>query len=126
MAVLISVERAALALGTAQVLDGVSLGVSGGDRIGIVGRNGGGKTTLLRVLAAELGVDSGRVARLGGATVGEPMAVLTQEALASIGIKVQLNKLPGATWRAALLNKDLMGYRYWFHLQPDYRQLFRA
>ena len=75
MAVLISVERAALALGTAQVLDGVSLGVSGGDRIGIVGRNGGGKTTLLRVLAGERDVDSGRVARLGGATVG----VLTQD-----------------------------------------------
>ncbi len=75
MAVLISVERAALALGTAQVLDGVSLGVSGGDRIGIVGRNGGGKTTLLRVIAGELGVDSGRVARLGMATVG----VLTQD-----------------------------------------------
>ena len=75
MAVLISVERAALALGTAQVLDGVSLGVSGGDRIGIVGRNGGGKTTLLRVIAGELGVDSGRVARLGMASVG----VLTQD-----------------------------------------------
>ena len=75
MAVLISVERAALALGTAQVLDGVSLGVSGGDRIGIVGRNGGGKTTLLRVLAGERAVDSGRVARLGGGTVG----VLTQD-----------------------------------------------
>ncbi|KRE43967.1 ABC-F family ATP-binding cassette domain-containing protein [Knoellia sp. Soil729] len=75
MAVLISVERAALALGTAQVLDGVSLGVSGGDRIGIVGRNGGGKTTLLRVLAGERSVDSGRVARLGGGTVG----VLTQD-----------------------------------------------
>ncbi|WP_353951124.1 ABC-F family ATP-binding cassette domain-containing protein [Knoellia sp. S7-12] len=75
MAVIISVERAALALGTAQVLDGVSLGVSGGDLIGIVGRNGGGKTTLLRVLAGELAVDSGRVARLGGGTVG----VLTQD-----------------------------------------------
>jgi peptide/nickel transport system substrate-binding protein len=44
---------------------------------------------------------------LGGATVGEPAAVLTQEALAAIGIKVQINKIPGATWRAALLKKDL-------------------
>ena len=51
MANLISVERASLALGTAQVLDDVSLGVDGGDRIGVVGRNGGGKSTLLRVLA---------------------------------------------------------------------------
>lgn len=44
---------------------------------------------------------------LGGATVGEPMAVLVQEALASIGIKAQINKIPGATWRAALLKKDM-------------------
>ena len=70
MANLVSVERASLALGTAQVLDAVSLGVGGGDRIGVVGRNGGGKTTLLRVLAGELPVDEGRVARTGGLTVG--------------------------------------------------------
>ena len=53
MANLVSVERASLALGTAHVLDEVSLGVLGGDRIGVVGRNGGGKTTLLRVLAGQ-------------------------------------------------------------------------
>ena len=70
MANLVSVERASLALGTAQVLDGISLGVGGGDRIGVVGRNGGGKTTLLRVLAGDRDVDSGRVARVGGLTVG--------------------------------------------------------
>ena len=75
MANLVSVERAGLALGTAHVLDGVSLGVGGGDRIGVVGRNGGGKTTLLRVLAGVLGVDEGRVARTGGLTTG----LLSQE-----------------------------------------------
>ena len=67
---LISVERASLALGTTQVLDAVSLGVGGGDRIGVVGRNGGGKTTLLRVLAGLGRLDDGRVARAGGSTVG--------------------------------------------------------
>jgi ATPase subunit of ABC transporter with duplicated ATPase domains len=75
MANLISVERASLALGTAQVLDEVSLGVLGGDRIGVVGRNGGGKTTLLRVLAGERDVDTGRVTRAGVSSVG----VLAQE-----------------------------------------------
>jgi ATPase subunit of ABC transporter with duplicated ATPase domains len=70
MANLISVERASLALGTAHVLDEVSLGVAGGDRIGVVGRNGGGKSTLLRVLAGQQAVDSGRVARTSSATVG--------------------------------------------------------
>ncbi len=44
---------------------------------------------------------------LGGATVGEPMAVLIQESLAQIGIKATINKIPGATWRAALLKKDM-------------------
>jgi ABC transport system ATP-binding/permease protein len=77
MAGLISVERASLALGTAQVLDEVSLGVLGGERIGVVGRNGGGKTTLLRVLAGLREVDSGRVTTTGRATVG----VLAQDDL---------------------------------------------
>jgi len=44
---------------------------------------------------------------LGGATVGEPACVLIQEALAQIGIKVAINKVPGANWRAALLKKDM-------------------
>jgi ABC-type Mn2+/Zn2+ transport system ATPase subunit len=67
---LVSVERASLALGTAQVLDAVSLGVGGGDRIGIVGRNGGGKTTLLRVLLGELKAMRGSVhVRVRSATV---------------------------------------------------------
>ena len=44
---------------------------------------------------------------LGGATTGEPAALLIQESLAQIGIKVTVNKIPGATWRAALLKKDM-------------------
>ncbi|MGE4241604.1 ABC transporter substrate-binding protein [Ramlibacter sp.] len=44
---------------------------------------------------------------LGSATVGEPTAILVQEALAQIGIKTSINKIPGANWRAALLKKDM-------------------
>ena len=171
-----------------------------------------------KALMAEAGLAGGLETTLsfdlGGATVGEPMAVLIQEALGAIGIKLQINKIPGATWRAALLKKDMpmlinrfggwldypeyfffwcyhgqnavfntmgyqnpkldklitnarfaeskpiyegavkemiqlaydevpripimqptmdvamqkdvQGYQYWFHLQPDYRQLFKA
>jgi peptide/nickel transport system substrate-binding protein len=171
-----------------------------------------------KALMAEAGAGSGFETTLsidlGGATVGEPMAILVQESLAQIGIKVQINKIPGATWRSALLKKDMpmivnrfggwldfpeyfffwcyhgqnavfntmsyqnpkldkiidnarfaesktlydafvkdmvqvafdevprvplfqptmdvamqkdvMGYQYWFHLQPDYRQLYKA
>ncbi|HSQ72608.1 MAG TPA: ABC transporter substrate-binding protein, partial [Rubrivivax sp.] len=171
-----------------------------------------------KALLAEAGLGAGFETTLsfdlGGATIGEPMAVLIQESLASIGIKAQINKIPGATWRAALLKKDMpmivnrfggwldypeyfffwcyhgqnavfntmsyqnpkldkmitnarfaeskpiydasvkemiqlaydevpripiaqptmdvamqkdvMGYQYWFHLQPDYRQLYKS
>jgi ATPase subunit of ABC transporter with duplicated ATPase domains len=75
MANLIAAERISLALGTSQLLDEVSLGVGTGDRIGIVGRNGGGKTTLLSVLAGNQSVDTGRLTRTGGLTVG----LLTQQ-----------------------------------------------
>jgi peptide/nickel transport system substrate-binding protein len=44
---------------------------------------------------------------LGSATVSEPAAILMQEALAQIGIKTTINKVPGANWRAALLKKDM-------------------
>jgi peptide/nickel transport system substrate-binding protein len=44
---------------------------------------------------------------LGSATVSEPCAILVQEALAQIGIKLTINKVPGANWRAALLKKDM-------------------
>jgi peptide/nickel transport system substrate-binding protein len=64
-----------------------------------------------KALMAEAGVPGGFETTLsfdlGGATIGEPAAVLTQEALAAIGIKAQINKIPGATWRAALLKKDM-------------------
>jgi peptide/nickel transport system substrate-binding protein len=64
-----------------------------------------------KALMAEAGLASGFETTLsfdlGGATVGEPTAVLIQESLAAIGIKAQINKIPGATWRAALLKKDM-------------------
>ena len=64
-----------------------------------------------RALMAEAGVAGGFETTLsidlGGATVGEPMAILIQEALGQIGIKAQINKIPGATWRSALLKKDM-------------------
>ena len=48
------------------MLSAVSLGVSAGDRIGVVGRNGDGKSTLLRLIAGREQPDSGRVTRVGG------------------------------------------------------------
>ncbi|HZB49131.1 MAG TPA: ATP-binding cassette domain-containing protein, partial [Mycobacteriales bacterium] len=67
---LVSLESVGKAYATTVVLDGVSLGVQAGERTGVVGRNGGGKTTLLRLLAGTEPPDEGRVARAGGLRVG--------------------------------------------------------
>jgi ATPase subunit of ABC transporter with duplicated ATPase domains len=107
MAGLISVERASLALGTAQVLDEVSIGVLGGDRTGVVGRNGGGKTTLLRVLAGLREVDSGRVTRAGAATVG----MLAQEDVLDPAATVHdtvLGDLPEHVWAGDPRIRDVL------------------
>ncbi len=67
---LVALENVTKALGTRTLLDGVTLGVTDGARIGVVGRNGGGKTTLVRVLTGLEPPDDGRVVRAGGVTIG--------------------------------------------------------
>ncbi len=67
---LINVERASVGYGTRTLLNAVSLGVDEGDAIGVVGRNGDGKTTLLQVLTGAREPDSGRVTHTSGLSVG--------------------------------------------------------
>ena len=67
---LISAEKVSKAFGERRLLDGVSLGVSTGDRIGVVGRNGAGKSTLLSLLDGTAEPDSGRIARSAGLRIG--------------------------------------------------------
>ncbi|MGK5627159.1 ABC-F family ATP-binding cassette domain-containing protein [Streptomyces sp. URMC 123] len=71
---LVNAEAVSKVYGTRALLDGVSLGVSEGDRIGVVGRNGDGKTTLIRMLAKLESPDEGRITHSGGLRLG----VLTQ------------------------------------------------
>jgi ATPase subunit of ABC transporter with duplicated ATPase domains len=70
MAHLLGAENIALEFPTKTVFDKVTLGIDEGDRIGVVGRNGDGKSTLLRLLAGRMQPDSGRVTRRGGVTLG--------------------------------------------------------
>ena len=67
---LISLEKAAKAYAHRTLLDGISLGVSAGDRVGVVGRNGAGKSTLLAMLAGRIAPDTGRVAVAAGLRLG--------------------------------------------------------
>ncbi|MGW0520599.1 ABC-F family ATP-binding cassette domain-containing protein [Crossiella sp. NPDC003009] len=91
---LVNLESVSKSYGVRPLLDAVSLGVSQGDRIGVVGLNGGGKTTLLEVLAGVEPPDEGRVSRSRDLR----MAVVTQR-----------SELPeGATVRSLVL--DPLGF----------------
>ncbi len=70
MAHLLGAEGISLSFPTKDVFDDVTIGLDEGDRIGVVGRNGDGKSTLLRILSGRTQPDSGRVTRRGGVTVG--------------------------------------------------------
>jgi ATP-binding cassette subfamily F protein uup len=74
MANLVNLEAVSKSYGIRPLLADVSLGVDEGDRIGVVGLNGGGKTTLLEVLAGLEAPDAGRVSQSRGLRA----AVLTQ------------------------------------------------
>jgi ATPase subunit of ABC transporter with duplicated ATPase domains len=67
---LINAEAISIAFGTRVLLDRVSLGLSRGDVIGVVGRNGDGKTTLLEILTTAQQPDSGRVTRTASTSIG--------------------------------------------------------
>ena len=70
MAFLLGCEKVRVEFPTKTVFEGLSLGVDEGARIGIVGQNGDGKSTLLRVLSGDVEVDDGRVIRTRGVSVG--------------------------------------------------------
>ncbi|MGN2635930.1 ABC-F family ATP-binding cassette domain-containing protein [Nocardia takedensis] len=84
MSNLINLEQVSKSFGITPLLDSVSLGVHAGERIGVVGLNGGGKTTLLEVLTGLEQPDAGRVSRVGGLR----MAVVTQRGVLPEGATV--------------------------------------
>ena len=70
MAFLLGCEKARVEFPTKTVFEDVSLGLDEGDRIGVVGKNGDGKSTLLSLLAGIIDPDEGRVIRTRGVRVG--------------------------------------------------------
>ena len=70
MAHLLGAESLHLEYPTRVIFDKLTIGLNEGDRIGVVGRNGDGKSTLLSLLAGRIQPDSGRVTRRNGVTLG--------------------------------------------------------
>jgi ATP-binding cassette subfamily F protein uup len=67
---LVNIEEVSKAFDIKALLERVSLGVSEGERIGIVGRNGSGKSTLMKVIAAIESPDQGRVTKANSVKIG--------------------------------------------------------
>jgi ABC transport system ATP-binding/permease protein len=94
---LVTLEAATKAYGPRVLLDGVSLGVAAGDRIGVVGRNGAGKTTLLEALAGQGRLDSGRATQARDLDLGYlPQA----EALTGTVRELVFGSVPEHEWAA--------------------------
>ena len=66
---LVNLKDVGKSYGSRTVLSDITLGVAAGDRIGVVGRNGDGKSTLLRLIAGVEPVDSGVLTRAGDTDV---------------------------------------------------------
>ncbi|MFW0797720.1 ABC-F family ATP-binding cassette domain-containing protein [Gordonia sp. CPCC 205515] len=81
---LINADRISKSFGIKPLLESVSLGVHEGQRIGVVGLNGGGKTTLLEILGGITEPDSGRISRAGDIKV----ATVTQRGELPVGATV--------------------------------------
>ena len=80
-----NIEEVSKAFDIRPLLDGVSLGVSEGDRIGIVGRNGSGKSTLMKIIAGIEEPDAGRVTKTNAARIGILAQIDTAKANATVG-----------------------------------------
>ncbi|GAB3283831.1 ABC-F family ATP-binding cassette domain-containing protein [Parasphingorhabdus pacifica] len=112
MANLINLEAVSKSYGVRPLLDGVSLGIGASDRIGVVGLNGGGKTTLLEVLSGTEEPDSGRVSHSRDLR----SAVVTQR-----------TELPaGATVRSAVLDQHGFDAEHEWAADPRVRSVLNG
>ncbi|WP_270254470.1 ABC-F family ATP-binding cassette domain-containing protein [Kocuria marina] len=107
MAHLIGGENLHLEYPTKTVFDSVTVGIDEGDRIGIVGRNGDGKSTLMRLLAGRIAPDSGRVTVRSGTTVGMLDQADTLDPDQTVGHAV-VGDVPDYVWAADPKVRDVI------------------
>ena len=92
MSALLSANEIRLTYGYQTLLDGVTLAISAGEKIGMVGRNGCGKTSLLKILTGQNAADSGEIALRRSLRIG----YLPQEFELDSALSVQENIAAGA------------------------------
>lgn len=107
MAFLLGCEKVRVEFSTKTVFESVSLGVSEGDRVGIVGRNGDGKSTLLALLSGGLKSDDGRVLRNGSVRVGVLGQVDALDESATVGQAI-VGDVPEYEWAGNPQVRDII------------------
>ncbi|MCI4011074.1 ABC-F family ATP-binding cassette domain-containing protein [Brevibacterium sp. ZH18] len=108
MAHLLGAEALHLEFPTRIVFDSVTLGVESGDMIGIVGRNGDGKSSLLNMLAGTLDPDSGRVTYRGGLQLGMLSQRDDLDSEATVGYSV-VGDMDDHEWASDAKIRDIIG-----------------
>ena len=107
MANLVNAERISKAYGTRTLLDEVSLGLAAGEVVGVVGRNGDGKSTLLGILVGTIEPDAGQVVRTASLSIGH----LTQAEEFAPGASVRdviVGGQPDHVWAADALSRTVV------------------
>ena len=82
---LVNIEEVSKAFDIRPLLTKVSLGISEGERIGIVGRNGAGKSTLMRIITGEESPDAGRVTKSNATNIGYLAQIDKADPAATVG-----------------------------------------
>src|SRR5258706_16361687 len=93
---LVSLDRISIASGHLPLLAGASLQIEPRERVGLIGRNGEGKSTLLRIISGQLAPDAGTVLQQPGLRIGtlaqdvplddpRPVSVVVSEGIKNLG-----------------------------------------
>ncbi|MCW2800091.1 MAG: transporter ATP-binding protein [Aeromicrobium sp.] len=107
MAHLLGVEGVGVDFPTKTVFESVTLGIDEGDRIGIVGRNGDGKSTLLSILSGRLEPHSGRVTTRGGVHIGMLDQTDTLDQSQTVGHAI-VGDMPDYEWAGDARIRDVI------------------
>ena len=107
MAHLLGAENVGLEYPTRTVFGNLTIGISEGDRIGVVGRNGDGKSTLLRILSGTLTPDSGQVTRRGNLRIGVLEQADVLDPQLSVGHTI-VGDTPEHEWASDPLIRDVI------------------